>query len=129
MVANFWISRKLRLASQEVALVLGHHQDRTPTHGYEPTRKGRVRALGRPRRRPLAKLATAGVPYHKRGELPMNGRSILASAPYERGDEQEGGWPREQLERMDQRFVERMQLAIERGLERKPNGEGPARAA
>jgi hypothetical protein len=41
MVANFWISRKLRLASQEVALVLGHHQDRTPTHGYEPTRKGR----------------------------------------------------------------------------------------
>src|SRR6516162_6050769 len=41
MVANFWISRKLRLASQEVALVLGHHQDRTPTHGYEPTRRGR----------------------------------------------------------------------------------------
>jgi hypothetical protein len=35
----------------------------------------------------------------------------------------------EQLVRMDQRFVERMQHAIARGLERKPYGEGPARAA
>jgi hypothetical protein len=31
------------------------------------------------------------VAYHKRGELPMNGGSILASAPYERADEQQGG--------------------------------------
>jgi hypothetical protein len=51
MVANFWISRKLRLASQEVALVLGHHQDRTPTHGYEPTREAAMAAFAKSWRR------------------------------------------------------------------------------
>jgi hypothetical protein len=30
---------------------------------------------------------------------------------------------------MDARFVERMQRAIERGLERRPDGEAPERAA
>jgi hypothetical protein len=55
------------------------------------------------------------------------GRSKFA--PYEPGDEAIGTWPREQLERMNARFVERMLLAIERGLERSPDGEAPERAA
>jgi hypothetical protein len=33
------------LASQEVALVFGHHEDRTPTHGYEPTREAAMAAF------------------------------------------------------------------------------------
>jgi hypothetical protein len=27
------------VASQEIALAFGHHEDRTPTHGYELTRE------------------------------------------------------------------------------------------
>jgi len=32
------------VASQEVALGFGHHEDRTPTHRYEPTREGAMAA-------------------------------------------------------------------------------------
>jgi hypothetical protein len=38
-------------------------------------------------------------------------------------------YSQEQLIRMNERFVERMQRAIERGLERRPDGERPERAA
>jgi hypothetical protein len=38
----------------------------------------------------------------------------------EPGDEQIGGWPRERLERMDRRFVARLERAIRRGEERSP---------
>jgi len=45
------------------------------------------------------------------------------------GDEVVGEYSRERLLRMDERFRERMQRAIERGLERPPDGEAPERAA
>jgi len=37
--------------------------------------------------------------------------------PSERGDEQEGGWSRAMLKRMDARFVERVERAISKGRE------------
>jgi hypothetical protein len=36
----------------------------------------------------------------------------------EPGDEQDGAWPRERLEAMDARFVERLERAIATGSER-----------
>jgi len=47
--------------------------------------------------------------------------SKLAAAPCTAADEIAGDWPRERLIRMNERFVERMQRAIARGLER-PDG-------
>lgn len=44
-------------------------------------------------------------------------------------DDAQATWTREQLERMDRRFTERMQRAIARGLERRPVGEAPEQAA
>lgn len=56
--------------------------------------------------------------YHKSDDNPfMCGRSVLANAPFEPGDERSGDYTREQLLRMDAKFCERMQRAIERGLE------------
>jgi hypothetical protein len=49
--------------------------------------------------------------------------------PWEPGDEREGDWPRERLIQMDADFVAAMQPAIERGLERRPDGERPVQAA
>jgi hypothetical protein len=49
--------------------------------------------------------------------------------PVQPGDEVVGEYSRERLLRMDERFRERMQRAIERGLERPPDGEAPERAA
>jgi hypothetical protein len=64
------------------------------------------------------------VPYKRSETNPFGcGRSALASAPYEPGDERSGDYTREQLLRMDARFVARMQKAIEHGLERRPEGE------
>jgi hypothetical protein len=57
------------------------------------------------------------VPYHKRHEQPCDGRSQLATAPCEPGDEQEGTWPRDQLVRMDARFVRAVERAIANGEE------------
>ena len=53
-------------------------------------------------------------------------RSRLACSPNEPGDELEGGWPRERLLAMDPDFVAQMELAIARGLERRPESEGRA---
>ena len=64
-----------------------------------------------------------------RPTLHMTGSSALARAPCEPGDEQVGEYTRQRLIRMNERFVERMQDAIERGLERRPDGEAPERAA
>jgi hypothetical protein len=38
-------------------------------------------------------------------------------------------WPREKLEAMDSDFVVAMERAISLGLERRPDGEAPERAA
>jgi len=60
--------------------------------------------------------------------------SKLSLADPEPGDEQDGGFSREALLKMDQRFCAAMERAIARGLER-PNGlsagqrKNPARAA
>ena len=65
------------------------------------------------------------VPYHKRHEQPCDGRSQLATAPCEPGDEQQGTWPRDQLMRMDARFCERLERAIARGKEHTPKEPRP----
>jgi hypothetical protein len=52
-----------------------------------------------------------------------DGSSSLCRAPFEHGDEIVGQWTQAQRERMDARFRERMERAIERGLERNPDGE------
>jgi hypothetical protein len=62
------------------------------------------------------------VPYHKPYQQPCDGRSILATEPNEPGDEQEGIWPRDQLVRMDARFVHAVERAIARGKEHPKNG-------
>jgi hypothetical protein len=35
------------LASQKVALAFGHHEGRTPTHGYEATREAAMAAFAK----------------------------------------------------------------------------------
>ena len=45
-------------------------------------------------------------------------RAALKDVPAEPGDEQHGAWPREELQKMDRRFVERRKRAIARGKER-----------
>jgi hypothetical protein len=45
------------------------------------------------------------------------------------GDELVGAWSREALIAMDEKFRRAMTDAIERGLERRPDGEAPERAA
>jgi len=40
-----------------------------------------------------------------------------------------GEYTRERLIRMDEKFCERMERAIARGLERPPDGEAPERAS
>jgi len=47
-----------------------------------------------------------------------HGQSLLANAECQPGDELTGEWPREQLAKMDVRFVERMERAFARGHER-----------
>jgi len=51
-----------------------------------------------------------------RGQPP---RRLYLGAP-EPGDKQEGAWPRERLETVDARFVERLERAVRRGEERPP---------
>ena len=43
---------------------------------------------------------------------------------YEPGDEQNGGWSREQLETMNARFTERLEEAFRLGLERRESATG-----
>ena len=43
---------------------------------------------------------------------------------YEPGDEQNGGWSREQLEIMNARFTERLEEAFRLGLERRESATG-----
>jgi len=57
------------------------------------------------------------VPYHKRHDPPCDGRSQLATAPCEPGDELQGDYTREQLVRMDTRFVHAVERAIANGRE------------
>jgi len=65
----------------------------------------------------------------KRGRPYVNGRSVLVRASYEPGDELQGGWTREQLIRMDDRFVERLERAFRLGLERRTSASANARWA
>jgi hypothetical protein len=48
------------------------------------------------------------------------------SAVAEPGDEAIGDYSLDRLIQMNARFVERVERAIERGLERRPDGEAPA---
>jgi hypothetical protein len=69
----------------------------------------------------------------KRRRVVVRPYSLRASetrqaAQPEPGDELVGGWPREQLIRMDADFCAAMERAISRGLERRPQ-EGRKRAA
>jgi hypothetical protein len=76
-------------------------------------------------------MSTTSASSRKRGQLPghLNGRaSALVNAPSKPGDEQNGGWTHGQLV-MDARFCAAMERAISRGLERRPDGEAPERAA
>jgi len=59
--------------------------------------------------------------YRKPGGQPTLDGSKLVNAGYERGDELQGQWPREQLVRVDADFCARMERAIERGLEKREN--------
>jgi len=52
-----------------------------------------------------------------RPALYMNGQSVLVQRPCEPGDEIAGGWPREQLLRMNERFVVAVEVAFRSGLE------------
>ena len=52
-----------------------------------------------------------------RPALHQNGGSLLVRAPSKPGDELEGGWSREQLLRMDDRFVVAVEAAFRLGLE------------
>ena len=50
-------------------LAFGHHEDRTPTHGYEPTREGAMAAFAKSWRRECTQAMSAlgqcghGPPY------------------------------------------------------------------
>jgi hypothetical protein len=52
-----------------------------------------------------------------RASLHTNGGSLLVRAPSEPGDEQNGGWSREQLLRMHDRYVAAVEAAFRSGLE------------
>jgi hypothetical protein len=54
-----------------------------------------------------------------RTSLHFNGGSLLVRAPSEPGDEQNGGWSRVQLIRMDSAFVAALERAFHRGLEQR----------
>jgi hypothetical protein len=56
--------------------------------------------------------------YHKRHAPPTFGLSKLQNSATEPGDELQGDYTREQLVKMDARFCERLERAIDRGLER-----------
>jgi hypothetical protein len=36
--------------------MFGHHEDRTPTHGYEPTREAAMAAFAKSWRRPFSRV-------------------------------------------------------------------------
>ena len=58
------------------------------------------------------------MPYKKSDTNPFGcGRSVLASAACAPGDEQQGGWPRERLVAMNERFVARVERAFKNGTE------------
>jgi hypothetical protein len=52
-----------------------------------------------------------------RPALHQNGGSLLVRAPSKPGDELQGGWSREQLIQMDDRYVVAVEAAIRLGLE------------
>jgi len=63
--------------------------------------------------------------YRKRGRQPTDGGSKLVNSAFERGDEL-SQWPRQQLVRMDAKFCERLERAIERGSETRESAAGLA---
>ena len=84
-----------------------------------PKAKGAWRTSPSSRRRAYAGSPAVSSPraVPQAPRSPCDGRSQLATAPCEPGDEQEGTWPRDQLMRMDARFCERLERAIARGKE------------
>jgi hypothetical protein len=47
-------------------------------------------------------------------------RAVPKDLPAEPGDEQQGTWPKEKLQKMDRRFAKRLKRAIACGKERPP---------
>jgi hypothetical protein len=71
------------------------------------------------------------VPSHRkpgRTSRHLEGGSSRLASGGEPEDAQQGGWPRKDLLKMNDRFVAAVELAIAAGKERRP-GEGRARAA
>jgi hypothetical protein len=62
-----------------------------------------------------------------RPALHQNGGSLLVRAPSKPGDEQNGGWTREQLLRMDDCFVVAVEAAIRLGLENRASASACGR--
>ncbi len=56
--------------------------------------------------------------YRKRGEPPTSGTSKLATGEPAPDDGQEGGWTRQQLRKMDQKFRQRVERAFGTGPKR-----------
>jgi hypothetical protein len=73
-------------------------------------------------------MAARGLSLRARFVFSVEGHPVPCASPPRRlrigspepGDEQEGAWPRERLEAMGARFVERLERAIERAEERPP---------
>ena len=69
--------------------------------------------------------------------MSSHGKRIRRAEPYvcgkdtpsQPGDKQTGGWSRDRLVKMNDRFVERVEAAIAAGKERRSDGEAPERAA
>ena len=76
----------------------------------------------------LAKWTRAALAFALRFVFSLDGHPVPCASPPRRlrigspepGDQQEGAWPRERLEAMGARFVERLERAIEHGEERPP---------
>jgi hypothetical protein len=60
-------------------LAFGHHEDRTPTHGYEPTRKAGMATFAKSRRRECGPLTRTEVATFTRSQLVVSRRAVMAS--------------------------------------------------
>src|SRR6266536_196207 len=52
-------------------LAYGHHEDRTPTHGYEPTREAAMTAFARSWRRDKPQMLDHDAIYFPKAEIPQ----------------------------------------------------------
>ncbi len=59
-------------------LAFGHHDDRTPTHGYEPTREAAIAAFRKSWRRECCKIRN---PYNNRNEIVGTTKRSIDATP------------------------------------------------